>query len=101
VELYVLIFCQKALLQRFAALGQYRYTPPSSSALHGPLLTMAYDNVHCAVDKILDVEPRVNVVFDESGDRAGHRINNLSHVTRIGTFYYRTEDMCHGYARTC
>jgi hypothetical protein len=43
------------------------------------------------VESCLSHEEWVNIVFDESKDRAGHRISNMSLVTRLGAFYYLTD----------
>jgi hypothetical protein len=47
--------------------------PPYPQDLRGTLLNIAYENIHHDVDRILTLEHRVNVIFGESGDRAGHR----------------------------
>jgi hypothetical protein len=61
---------------RLANLGGYSYTPPTPSELRTSLLTTVYNNVRNEVESCLRHEERVNVVFDESKDRAGHRISN-------------------------
>jgi tetrahydromethanopterin S-methyltransferase subunit G len=67
------------------------HSAPTSSELRTSLLSMVYDNVKNEVESCLSHEERVNVVFDESKDRAGHRISNMSLVTRLGAFYYLTD----------
>jgi hypothetical protein len=61
--------------------------------LRTTLLALVYDRVKREVDACLKHEDRINVVFDESKDQAGHRINNMSLVTRLGAFYYQTDDV--------
>jgi hypothetical protein len=80
-------------LQRLASLGGYRYTPPHPAELRSSLLSLVYDQVKHEVDVCVAHEERINIVFDESKDQAGHRINNMSLVTRMGAFYYRTDDV--------
>jgi hypothetical protein len=75
---------------RLAGLGGYSYTPPTPPELRTSLLSMVYDKVKNEVESCLRHEQRVNIVFDESKDRAGHRISNMSLVTRLGAFYYLT-----------
>jgi hypothetical protein len=76
---------------RLANLGGYSYTPPTPSEPQTSLLTTMYNNVRNEVESCLRHEERVNVVFDESKDRAGHRISNMSLVTRLDAFYYVTD----------
>jgi hypothetical protein len=61
--------------------GWLHLHPAYPSELRTSLLSMVYDNVKNEVESCLNHEERVNIVFDESKDRAGHRISNMSLVT--------------------
>jgi len=69
------------------------YVPPQWKTIGGPLLDSIYAEIKSKVEVLLDSQPFLNIVTDESSNINSARVCNISLHGNFGSVHYTSEDI--------
>ena len=69
------------------------YTPPHRKAIAGHLLDKVYDKIKYQVQVLIDSQPFINIITDESSNINDARVSNISLLGEFGSVHYTSEDI--------